>query len=245
MRSAAREFSFNLEVGQHERLRVGPAFERDARSFANRAVCPIAADEIAAAHLLRTSVDAAQRARDFLAARRKADELDAALDRPASRREMLVQDRLRLGLRDEEQERECGVLEPDVEEPYADDPFAEVDAQLDGVVASLDQRLCDPESPQHLERARLHRERARLVHAVELTIDDPDADAELLQPGGEREARRAGTHDHDVRRCGHGWFITRCLRKVVACRGDRGSGRCTVSDHVALSPGSFGLSRRR
>jgi hypothetical protein len=77
------ELSVELEVGQHERLRVRPTLERDTRSLATRAVCPIAADEIAAAHMFRPSVIRAKRAGDFLAVGREADELDATLDRGA------------------------------------------------------------------------------------------------------------------------------------------------------------------
>ena len=54
---------------------------------------------------------------------------------------MLVQHRLGLGLRDEEQKRVRRVLEPDVEEPRPHDPLTEMRLQLDGVVASLDQRM--------------------------------------------------------------------------------------------------------
>ena len=84
---------------------------------------------------------------------------------------------------DEEQERVGGVLEPDVEEPHRHGPPTEVHPQLDRVVASLDQRLRDPESVQHLERARLYRERARLVHPVELAIDDPEPRCQTAEAG--------------------------------------------------------------
>ena len=128
---------------------------------------PVAADEIAAAHLLRPSVGAAQRALDVVTLRREADELDAALDRDASCREMFVQDRLRLGLGDEEEEREGGVLEADVEEPHANDAFADVHAQLERAVAALDQSLGDPQRLEALRacaaasRERAIRERGR------------------------------------------------------------------------------------
>jgi hypothetical protein len=54
---------------------------------------------------------------------------------------VLVQHRLGLGLRDEEQEWVSGVLEPDVEQPRPHHPLAEVQLQPDGVVAPLDQPL--------------------------------------------------------------------------------------------------------
>jgi hypothetical protein len=100
---------------------------------------------------------------------------------------VLVQHRFRLGLQNEEQERVGRALEPDVEEANRHHPLVEVQPQLHGVVAPLDQLLGDPERPQQLKRARLHGKRPRLVHTVELAVDDPDAGAERVQLGGERQ----------------------------------------------------------
>ena len=108
---------------------------------------------------------------------------------------MLVQHRLGFGLRNEEQEWVRGVLEPDVEEARARQLPAEMDLQLHRVVATLDQLLRDAETPQHLKRARQHHQRARLVRAIELAIDDPDRRTERVELRRKRKARGAGTDD--------------------------------------------------
>ena len=58
------------------------------------------------------------------------------------------------------------------------------------VVAALDQSLREPEPSQNLERARLDGERAQLVYAIELPVDDPDASAVCMQLGGKRQTGR-------------------------------------------------------
>jgi hypothetical protein len=137
---------------------------------------------------------------------------------------VLVQHRFRLGLRDEEQERVGGVLEPDIEQADRQHPLAEVQPQLYGVVAPLDQLLGDPERPQHLQRARLHRERARLVHTVELAIDNPDAGAQRVQLRGEREPGGPGADDQnadlllELRSTALSFLGHRSRRYEVACR---------------------------
>jgi hypothetical protein len=160
-----------------------------------------------------------ERAEDTVRAGLELDELDASLDRHTARSQVLVQDRLGLCLGDEEQERIGGVLEPDVEEPDCDDSLAGVNLHLRGVVPPLDQRLRDPEPTQHLERARL-RERARFVHAIELPVDDPDASAERVELGREREPGRPGANDEHVRvaRCRH-WEIHVTGSSTLAWRG--------------------------
>jgi hypothetical protein len=80
--------------------------------------------------------------------------------------------------------------------------------QLDDVVPSLDQLLRDPEPLQDFERAWLHCECARLMHAIELPVDDPDASAERVQLGRKGEPCRARADDKDVR------IATRCHGSV-------------------------------
>ena len=71
--------------------------------------------------------------------------------------------------------------------------------QPDRVVAPLDELCAIPSPRQHLERPRLDGERARLVYAVELPVDDPDGSAERVQLGGERQPGRTGADDEHVR----------------------------------------------
>jgi hypothetical protein len=83
----------------------------------------------------------AKRAADALFVRREGDELHAPLDLDTAGSQVLLQHRLGLGLRDEEQEWVRGVLEPGVEKPRPHHPRAEVHLEQDGVVATLDQLL--------------------------------------------------------------------------------------------------------
>ena len=68
-----------------------------------------------------------ERAGDLFLSGFEADQLDAPLDADAVSGQVLVQHRLGLGLRDEEQERIGRVLEPDIEKPHGDDTPAGVD----------------------------------------------------------------------------------------------------------------------
>jgi hypothetical protein len=130
-----------LEVGEHERLRVRAAFERDPGEATDAAARAVAASQVAGAKLLSGPILMAKRAVHVLFFRCERDELHTPLDVDAAGSEVLVQHRLGLGLRDEKQEWVRGVLEPDVEEPRAHKLLSEVPLQLDGVVASLDQPL--------------------------------------------------------------------------------------------------------
>jgi hypothetical protein len=64
----------------------------------------------------------------------------------------------------------------------------------------------DIEAAQDFERAWLHCKCARLVRAIQLPVDDPDARTERVQLGRKREPCRARADDKDVRlaRCSHG-----------------------------------------
>jgi len=127
------------------------------------------------------------------------DQLQAPLDLDAAGSQVLIQHRLGLRLRDEQQERVRGVLEPDVEEPRAHQLPPGMHLQLHRVVATLDQPLRDAEAPQNLKRPWQHDQRTRLVHAIELTIDDPDRGTERVELRGQRKARGAGTDDQNAR----------------------------------------------
>jgi hypothetical protein len=188
----------DLEVAERESVGIAAALERDPCALADAAVRAVAADQVARPHLLAAPVPVAKRAGDLQLIGREGDQIHAALHLDAPFGQVLVQHRFGLGLRDEEQERVGGVLEPDVEQPDRHDPLAEVQPQLHGVVAALDQLLGDLERPQDLERARLHGKRTRLVHAVELAIDDSDAGAERVQLRGERQPGRTGANDQNT-----------------------------------------------
>ncbi len=160
MRGSLFQLAVDLHIAEREGLRVGGPLERDPGAPADAAVRAVAADQVAGAHLLGRSVVQAERAEDLLPASREGEQLDAPLHRDSVREQVLVHDRLRLGLRDEEQKRVGRVLETDVEQRHSHDACAEMHLEPESVVATLNERLGEPEPAQHLERARLHRERA-------------------------------------------------------------------------------------
>jgi hypothetical protein len=118
---------------------VRPAFARDPGEATDGAARAVAAGQVAGTELLGAPVLMAKRAGEVLSVRCRGDELHAPLDTDAAGSQVLVQHRLGLGLRDEEQEWVRGVLEPDVKERGAHHPLAEAQLQRDGVVAPLDQ----------------------------------------------------------------------------------------------------------
>jgi hypothetical protein len=140
MRGVAVEAA-DLEVAQRERLRIRAALERNPRQATDAAPGAVAPGHVAGTDLLAAPALMAERAGDLVFVRREGDKLHTPLDPNPAGGQVLVQHGLGLGLRDEEQERVGGVLEPDVEKPRPHDPLAEVHLQLDGVVASLDQPL--------------------------------------------------------------------------------------------------------
>jgi hypothetical protein len=215
------QFAVHLQVAEDERLRIGATFERDAGAVANAAVGAVAADQVARVQPLRRFVAMPQGAADSVLAGLELDELDAPLDVDALLGQVLVQDRLGLGLGNEEQEREGRIFEADVEKPDHDNALAGVELQLRRVVAALDQRRRDPEPPQNLERARLHRERTRFMHAIELPVDDPDAGAECVQLGGKRESGRSRADDEHVR-----FAVCRHRTRIFHPRAGQALGGC-------------------
>ena len=103
-----------------------------------------------------------------------------------------------VGLGDEQQERIGGVVQAEPEQPDPDDAAASVELDPDRVVAPLEQLLGNAQPAQDLQGAWLDGQRARLVHAVELPVDDAARRPHRLQLGGEGEAGRSGTDDQDV-----------------------------------------------
>jgi hypothetical protein len=178
---------------EYERLRVGAALERDPGEATDAAVGAVAASHVADTELLGGPILMAERAGHLPFFRCEPDQLHAPLDGDTTGSQVLIQDRFGLGLRYEQQEWVRGVLEPDVEQPRADQLLAEMHLQVDRVVATRDQRLRHAETPQHLEGARQHHQCARLVHAIELAVDDPDRRTERVELRRERETRGAAT----------------------------------------------------
>src|SRR5262245_17441956 len=68
-----------------------------------------------------------------------------------------------------------------------------------GSTSSCNQRLTKTEALQHFQAARVDRQRARFMCAIQQTVDDAEPGAESVELRGEREPGRAGTYDHDIK----------------------------------------------
>jgi len=200
MDAAGLQAAVDLEVGEHEGARVGGTPEGDAGEVAHGAVGAVAADQVAGSHPLGPAVVVAQRADQLLVVLVGVDagQLHAPLDGDATRGQVLAEHGFGLGLGEEQQERVGGVVQADVEQPQRHRVAAGVHLQVDGVVAPFDQGLGDAEAAEDLEGARLDGQRARLVHAVVLAVDDPGAGAVGVELRGQRQAGGAGTDDEHV-----------------------------------------------
>ena len=182
-----------LDVGQHERLRVGRAPEADAGEPSHGAALPVAADDEPGANLRRAVVGSRELARDPVAVLPQSHELDETLDRQTVRGEVGTEDLLGDGLREEQQVGIGGVLEPELEQVHLDRASREVHHQVSTAVTSRDELGAHAEAGEHLQGPRLDRQRARLVHPVREPVDEPDRRPFRTEERGQRQARRAGS----------------------------------------------------
>jgi hypothetical protein len=114
--------TLHLEIGEQERLRVPRAHERNPCSLPDGAAGSVASDHIARTYQLLYPVSIAKHAGQPPGIATVANELHAPLDRDTARGQVVAEHRLRLRLRDEQQEREGGVLQAHVEQPRTNDP---------------------------------------------------------------------------------------------------------------------------
>ncbi len=185
----------DLQVGEREGLRVGPALERDPRSAAHGAVGAVAADQVAGPYLLGLSITVPEGAGHAVGVGLEGDQLHAPLHPIPAGGQVVVQRPLGLCLGDEQQEGVGGVGQPETEQPHPDDAAAGVELHPDRVVAALEQLLGDTQPAQHLQGAWLDAQRARFVDAIGLAVDDAAGRIERPELGGEGEAGRSGADD--------------------------------------------------
>jgi hypothetical protein len=134
------QVAVHLEVGEHERLRVSRPLERDPGPVTDPAVGAIASHQVTSMQPFGSFIPVTERADDVFLALLEADQLDVPLNVDTALEQVLVQQGLSLGLRNEEQERVGAVLEADVEQPDIHHAFAGMHPQLGGIVAALDER---------------------------------------------------------------------------------------------------------
>jgi hypothetical protein len=96
------------------------------------------------------------------------NEFDAAFDLHARRGEVFVKDGFGLGLRDEKDEREARVHRADIaQSDYDRSAATEMDHEPRARTPPRDERFAQAEALQHLQAARLDRQRARFVCAIQ------------------------------------------------------------------------------
>jgi len=140
----------------------------------------IATDHIPGTHLFRLAVALAELAVDRILAGGHRDQLETPFDRDVIRTQVVGQGSLRLRLGDEEQEGKRRVLNSYVKESKTADLPSSVHLELDAIVSAFDQLLSDPDRAKLLQGSRLDRQGARLVHPIQLAIDDPKWSSQRL-----------------------------------------------------------------
>jgi hypothetical protein len=145
------EVAVRLDVREHEHRRVRTADERDPCQASDGAARTVAPNEEPRTHELGFAAASAKGTDHVIVLWFERDELGASLHRDASGGESLVQHALGLGLREEEQERIRGVLEPDVEQPKPLPVSVRAELKLDGGAAELHQLVGHAEAPKDLQ----------------------------------------------------------------------------------------------
>jgi len=108
---------------------------------------------------------------------------------------VLVEDRLGLGLGQEQQERVGGVVQADVEQRKLRGTGAGVQLHAHGGVAAFDEGVGQAEAGENFEGAGLYGQGAGLMHLVGLAVDDPEPGPERLELGGEGQPGGSGADD--------------------------------------------------
>jgi hypothetical protein len=186
------------KVGQGEGLGIGAALERDLGGAAHGASGAVAADHIAGAYLLGPPVSMAKNTGHGDGVGTEADQLHTPLDQDPTAGQMVAEDLFGLGLGDQQQERIGAVVQAETKQPDADDAAAGMELDPDRVVAPPDQLVGQPQPAQDLQGARLDTQRARLLHPVQLPVDDANRRPQRPQLGGQGEAGRPGPDHQNV-----------------------------------------------
>ncbi len=194
----------HLDIGDEEHVLVRRAFERDPAELAHAAASAIAPGQPGDPDLAFRTVRAVERRRHVIGVLREADQLGVPLHGEALVSKRLAQQTFVVVLPQDQQVGIRAHIPSDVSQRHAcsPPPVCPQDGAV-GFFAEGDCLVGDAQVRIDLERACLHAQRPRLACRTGVPVDDPHAHAtpgELVrehQPGG------AGSHDEDVRICGH------------------------------------------
>jgi len=164
-------------------------------------VSAVAADEVSGSQscLASVGIDQLTQHRVRVVSLRASDEASVPVDVDPTLLEAFDQRSLRLGLRQEQQERVGGVAHTQVEQGQRRRSIPSVPAKTHCLVAAIDEPLGDG-AAQHFQSARLQGQRPRLCHRAGLPVHDAHRDAEARQLCCQGQPGGACTHDQDVDR---------------------------------------------
>jgi hypothetical protein len=160
---------------------------------------------------------------------------DSSLNGNAARREIVGQDGFCLRLRNEKDEREARIGPTDVAE-IDDRRLTAVDVQHQacGAAAAAGQLFPQSEGLKNLQSSCLYAQRARLVCAIELLIDDAKPGAEASELAGERKPGGPSACHEDVDVIG--MLSAQLVRRLSAYAGRSPSGYLESGDAASGIP---------
>ena len=179
----ARERRRHRDVGDEEMPSVGGALERLAHRMARDAVRPARPDDDARADRLRPAVRVDELDDDAVRVRLHLGRRDPALDHPAERREMGLEDPLGLVLRQAALELAAAV-DAVVAHGAELGHVRTVQAGTPDVLGGVEERRQQADGIQDLEGAGLDRRGARLAVRPHLPLDEPRLHAVAGELGG-------------------------------------------------------------
>jgi len=187
--------SVNFDITKHEGLWVRVTLERNAGRLSDVAVGAVAAGNVSRAQLLLAAIEAPERAGNTVRVRCQRGGFDASLDALSYRNQVVIEDRFRFCLRDEEDEREFRVDRANIVEGNHELFLrAQMDRDARGRISALAKSVPNAQILQNLEAPRMDDECPGLVRPIDETIDQPRPHSECLERRGEHEAGGSRTH---------------------------------------------------
>jgi hypothetical protein len=193
----ARKGCRHRDVGDQEMPSIGRALERLTHRMARDAVRPARPDDHARADRLRPAVRMEELDEELVCLRLQLGRSDPALDEPAERREMGLEDPLGLVLGEAALELVAAVdacVAHGAELGHA----GAVQTGTPDVLGRVEERRQRADGLQDLEGAGLDRRRARFAVRPHVSLDEPRRNTMAGELGGGEQAGRARADDQDV-----------------------------------------------
>ncbi len=210
MQLAVHHGAARLDIGDVEEMVVRAARETDAQPLAHGGMRAVAAGDIKSLARVGAAIGAFEPGAHACRRLLEPDELRLALDLDAGFRKAIDQQAFVLVLRIDQRIGKRTDIRAHVAEDHARDMFA-APPEIDGghLPAALDHRVGETDLLVQLQRSCLDGERTRRRAGLRGLVDDPDADAQSIQPQRQHQARRAGPDDEDVSVIGQRGIVSR------------------------------------